>query len=239
MDMWSTDFNDASGNKQYKGVNVYAPMYLSQRIRFRNGGDPYLHEITPNITWNNMDKLMGVYGDNGTVIGYKSGDNLQARIVVTEGNHPNTADVIKSWGHWNCSGAIVHNATFRGSFVNSYANTETRTVSNTVGVMAEGNQVRVNFENVQIKNGKAILSIPKRYKGINDGYIVNAIVKKGRGDVWVAQEHEDRFTIEGEHDIAINVEVIIKLTEAVVAKTVREDEQLCIEIPNGETSSAI
>lgn len=239
MDMWSTDFNDASGNKQYKGVNVYAPMYLSQRIRFRNGGDPYLHEITPNITWNNMDKLMGVYGDNGTVIGYKSGDNLQARIVVTEGNHPNTADVIKSWGHWNCSGAIVHNATFRGSFVNSYANTETRTVSNTVGVMAEGNQVRVNFENVQIKNGKAILSIPKRYKGINDGYIVNAIVKKGRGDVWVAQEYEDRFAIEGEHDIAINVEVIIKLTEAVVAKTVREDEQLCIEVPNGETSSAI
>lgn len=239
MDMWSTDFNDASGNKQYKGVNVYAPMYMSQRIRFRNGGDPYLHEITPNITWNTMDKLMGVYGDNGTVIGYKSGDNLQARIVVTEGNHPNTADVIKSWGHWNCSGAIVHNATFRGSFVNSYANTETRTVSNTAGVMAEGNQVRVNFENVQIKDGKAILSIPKRYKGINDGYIVNAIVKKGRGDVWVAQEHEDRFTIEGEHDIAINVEVIIKLTEAVVAKTVREDEQLCIEVPNGETSSAI
>lgn len=239
MDMWSTDFNDANGNKQYKGVNVYAPTYLSQKIRFRNGGDQYLHEVTPNITWNNMNKLMGVYGDNGTVLGYKAGDNLQARIVVTEGNHPGTADVIRSWGHWNCSGAIVHNATFRGSFVNSYANTATRTVSNTASVMAEGNQVRVNFENVQIKDGKAILSIPKRYRGINDGYIVSSIVKKGRGDVWVAQEHEDRFTIEGEQDIAVNVEVIIKLTEAVVAKTVREDEQLCIEVPNGETSNAI
>lgn len=239
MDMWATDFNDANGNKQYKGVNVYAPTYLSQKIRFRNGGDPYLHEVTPNITWNNMNGLMGVYGDNGTVIGYKAGDNLQARIVVTEGNHPGTADVIRSWGHWNCSGAIVHNATFRGSFVNSYTNTETRTVSNTAGVMAEGNQVRVNFENVQIKDGKAILSIPKRYRGINDGYIVSSIVKKGRGDVWVAQEHEDRFTIEGEQDIVVNVEVIIKLTEAVVAKTVHEDEQLCIEVPNGETSNAI
>lgn len=231
MEMWGTDYNHPNG-KNYKGINVFAPMYLSQKIRFRNGGDSYLHEITPNITWNNMNKLMGIYGDNGTIIGYKSGDNLQARIVVTEGNHPNTADVIKSWGHWNCSGAIVHNATFRGAFQNSYTNPVTRTSSETSSIMTEGNQVRVNLENIQIKNGKAILNIPKKYKGINDGYIVSSIVKKGRGDVWVSDEEEERFIIEAENDIKINIEIIIKLTEAVVARTLKHEDSICYEVPN-------
>lgn len=237
MDMWATDFNDANGNKQYKGVNVYAPTYLSQKIKFRNGGDPYLHEVTPNITWNNMNKLMGVYGDNGTVIGYKAGDNLQARIVVTEGNHPGTADVIRSWGHWNCSGAIVHNATFRGSFVNSYANPVTRTFSETSSIMTEGNQVRVNLENIQIKNGKAIMNIPKKYRGINEGYIIASIVKKGKGDVWVSEEEEERFIIEAENDIKINIEIIIKLTETAVARTLKHEDAICYEVPNKQLES--
>lgn len=231
MEMWGTDYNHPNG-KNYKGINVFAPMYLSQKIRFRNGGDSYLHEITPNITWNNMNKLMGIYGDNGTIIGYKSGDNLQARIVVTEGNHPNTADVIKSWGHWNCSGAIVHNATFRGAFQNSYTNPVTRTSSETSSIMTEGNQVRVNLENIQIKNGKAILNIPKKYRGINDGYIVSSIVKKGRGDVWVSEEEEERFIIEAENDIKINIEIIIKLTETAVARTLKYEDSICYEVPN-------
>ena len=231
MEMWSADYNHSNG-KNYKGINVFAPMYLSQKIRFRNGGDSYLHEITPNMTWNNMNKLMGIFGDNGTIIGYKSADNLHARIVVTEENHPGTGDNIKSWGNWNCSGYTVHNATFSGNHVNSYANTTTRTVSNTAGVMAEGNQVRVNFENVQIKDGKAILSIPKRYRGINEGYTIASIVKKGRGDVWVSEEEEERFIIEAENDIKINIEVIIKLTEAVVARTLKHEDSICYEVPN-------
>ena len=190
-----------------------------------------------NATWNNMDKLMGVYGDNGTVIGYKSDDNLQARIVVTEQNHPNTEDAIKSWGNWNCSGATVRNATFSGKFVNSYANPVTRTFSETSSIMTEGNQVRVNFENIQIKNGKAILNIPKKYSGINEGYTIASIVKKGMGDVWVSEEEEERFIIEAENDIKINIEIIIKLTDMAVARTLKHEDATCYEVPNKQTES--
>ena len=154
------------------------------------------------------------------------------RIVVTEENHPGTGDNIKSWGNWNCSGYTVHNATFNGRHVNSYTNTDTRTICNTAAVMTEGNQVRVNFENVQIKDGKAILSIPKRYRGINEGYTIASIVKKGRGDVWVSEEEEERFIIEAENDIKINIEVIIKLTEVVVARTLKHEDSICYEVPN-------
>ena len=232
MDMWSTDYNDSKGFKNYKGINVFAPMYLSERLRFRNGTSQYLHEITPNLTWNNLSNLLGVFGDNGTLIGYKSADSVNVRIALTEENHPNTADVIRSWGNWNCTGATVHNATFNGRHVNSYTNTETRTICNTAAVMTEGNQVRVNFENVQIKDGKAILSIPKRYRGINEGYTIASIVKKGRGDVWVSEEEEERFIIEAENDIKINIEIIIKLTEAVVARTLKHEDSICYEVPN-------
>ena len=233
MDMWSGDYNDSKGFKNYKGINVFAPMYLSDRLRFRDSsGDPYLHEITPNLTWNNMDRLMGVFGNNGTMIGFKEYENIRAKIVVTEFEHPNTHDTIRSWGNWNCSGATVHNATVNGRHVNSYTNTETRTICNTAAVMTEGNQVRVNFENVQIKDGKAILSIPKRYRGINEGYTIASIVKKGRGDVWVSEEEEERFIIEAENDIKINIEIIIKLTEAVVARTLKYEDSICYEVPN-------
>lgn len=134
-------------------------------------------------------------------------------------------------------GYIVHNATFRGSFVNTFSNHTTKTISDTVGVMSEGNQVRINLENIQIKDGKAILSIPKRYKGINDGYIISSIVKKGRGDVWIAQEDEERFIIEGENDILINVEIIIKLSEVAVARTLTHDEPICVEVPSEQPSN--
>ena len=95
---------------------------------------------------------------------------------------PGTDDRIKSWGNWNCSGYTVHNATFAGKFVNTYANTLTKTFTETHCIEAENKQIRVNFSNVQLKNGKAILNIPKRYVNINTGYTVASIVKKGKGD---------------------------------------------------------
>lgn len=235
MDLWSTDYNDSGGFKFYKGINVFAPTYYNQRIRFRNGSSQYLHEITPNITWNSLGGLMGIYGDNGAVLGYKSADALNARIVVTEENHPGTDDVIKSWGHWNCSGYIVHNATFRGNHENSYSNTVARAYSKTSGIEAEEKQVRFNFENVQIKEGRAVLSVPKRYAGINNGYVVSSIVKKGKGDVWVAEEQENRFTIEADADIKVNVEIIIKMSE-VASYSVRTtpENARCFDTSTGQ-----
>ena len=240
MDFWSS--NQTVGGVSYKkGINVYSPMYVNNGIQFFSGTD-FPSEILGAISWNNGNgtiwNMMGLYGDNGAVLGYKNGSNLQARILVSEASHPGTEDTIKSWGHWNCSGFTVHNGTLRGNHVNSYANTYTRTSAQTHCIEAEQKQVRVNFEDVQITEGKAILNLPRKYTGIHNGYIVSSIVKKGRGDVWVSEESENRFILEGTDDIKVNVEVVIKLEEASAYSTrTADDSQLCFDMSTGQPIS--
>ena len=234
FDCWSSD--QANGNTKFKkGINVYAPMYINNRIKFNyQGSTLFTNDILP-ATWNTVTGLLGVYGDNGAILGYQNGNNLNARIVVTEEAHPGTGDNIRSWGNWNCSGYTVHNGTFSGNHVNSYANTYTRTSAQTHCIEAEQKQVRVNFEDVQITEGKAILNLPRKYTGIHSGYIVSSIVKKGRGDVWVSEESENRFILEGTDDIKVNVEVVIKLEEASAYSLKTTDaSQLCIDISTGQ-----
>lgn len=182
-----------------------------------------------------MEGLLGLYGDNGACIGYQDGSNLMSRIVVTEAAMPGTNDHIKSWGNWNCSGYTVHNATFTGRWVNSYANFTARTLTETTCIEAESKQVRVNFEDIQLQDGKAILNIPKRYMHINTGYTIASIVKKGKGDVWVAEELENRFVIEGTEDIKVNIEIIIYLeNESLYATRKADNSQLCIDMSTGQ-----
>ena len=238
FDCWSSD-QTVGGIKYKKGLNIYSPMYINDRIKFTySGGTTYTNDIL-SATWNTINGLLGVYGDNGAILGYQSGANLNARIVVTEGAHPGTGDNIKSWGNWNCSGFTVHNGTFSGSHVNSYANPITRTFSETHCIEAENKQVRINFKDIQLVNGKVILNIPNKYMYINNGYIVSSIVKKGKGDVWVSEELENRFVIEGTGDIKINVEVIINLDNAssYSLKTI-DDSQLCIDMSTGQPIGA-
>ena len=237
FDCWSST-QTIGGATYKKGINVYAPMYINNRVKFNYlGSTTYTNDIT-SVEWNNISGLLGFYGDNGVILGYQNGSNLNARIVVTEGSHPGTDDKIKSWGHWNCSGYVVHNATFRGAFQNSYANTLTRTFSETHCIEAEDKQVRINFKDIQLKNGKVVLNIPKRYMYINTGYIIASIVKKGKGDVWVAEELENRFIIEGTEDIKINIEVIINIEESSLYTLKSMDDQLCIDMSTGQPIGA-
>lgn len=236
MDMWSSDVTIGSSRFR-KGINVYSPMYLNNGLRLNYKGDANYENYITSTAWNSVEGLLGLYGDNGTCIGYQEGSNLMSRIVVTEAAMPGTGDNIKSWGNWNCSGYTVHNATFSGKFVNSYANLTERTFTETNCIEAENKQVRINFENVQLKNRKAILNIPKRYMHINTGYIISSIVKKGRGDVWIAEELENKFVIEGTEDIRVNIEVIIKLEDNslyISSLSDTNDQPLCIDMTVGQ-----
>ena len=237
FDCWSSD-QTVGGVSYKKGINIYSPIFVNNGIQLFSGTD-YYSEILGAVSWNNGNgtiwNMMGLYGDNGAALGYKNGSNLNARIVVTEGAHPGTGDHIKSWGNWNCSGYTVHNATFSGRFVNSYANLTARTFIKTNCIEAENKQIRINFKDIQLKNGRAILNIPNKYIHINTGYTIASIVKKGKGDVWVAEELEDRFIIEGTEDIKINIEVIIHLeNESLYATRKADNSQLCIDMSTGQ-----
>lgn len=111
MDLWSSD-QTVGGVTYKKGINVYAPMYINNGLKLYSGTDHW-SEISGSISWNNgngnVTNLLGLYGDNGVVLGYKSGENLQARFIVTEAAHPGTGDNIISWGNYNGNGYTLHN----------------------------------------------------------------------------------------------------------------------------------
>lgn len=112
FDCWSSD-QTVGGISYKKGINVYAPMYINNGLKLYSG-TTHLSEISGAVSWNNgkgtVNNLLGLYGDNGTVLGYKSGESLQARLIVTEASHPGTGDNIISWGNYNFNGYTFHNA---------------------------------------------------------------------------------------------------------------------------------
>ena len=111
MDFWSSD-QIVDGVAYKKGINVYAPMYIHKRLKLYSGTN-FLSEIDGAISWNNgtgtVNNLLGMYGDNGAVLGYKSGDSFNARFLVSEVSHPGTGDNLISWGNYNGNGYTLHN----------------------------------------------------------------------------------------------------------------------------------
>lgn len=111
MDFWSSD-QIVDGVAYKKGINVYAPMYIHKRLKLYSGKN-FLSEIDGAISWNNgtgtVNNLLGMYGDNGAVLGYKSGDSFNARFLVSEVSHPGTGDNLISWGNYNGNGYTLHN----------------------------------------------------------------------------------------------------------------------------------
>lgn len=116
FDCWSS--TQTVGSVTYKkGINIYAPMYINNRIKFNyNGSTLYTNDIVP-VSWESINGILGIYGDNGAILGYQNGNDLIARIVVTEASHPGTGDHIISWGNYNFNGYTFHNASIAANYL--------------------------------------------------------------------------------------------------------------------------
>ena len=112
VDFWSKE--TTLGSKTYKkGINVNSPMYVNKGLKLYSGTSFYA-DIDGAISWNNgtgtVSNLLGLYGDNGAILGYKSGESLSARFLVSEASQPGTGDNLISWGNYNFNGYTFHNA---------------------------------------------------------------------------------------------------------------------------------
>lgn len=109
MDMWSADQPVGKGMK--KGITVWSPMYIrGQGLKFTHAGsDEYTNNIL-SASWGSTQGLLGLFGDNGLVLGYQEGTALKNRLVLTEAIHNGTNDHMISWGNWNFNGYTFHNA---------------------------------------------------------------------------------------------------------------------------------
>lgn len=112
FELWSGT-NTFGGATRNKGMTVNAPLYIKNSLKFYSGTN-HFSEINRSVSWSNasgtISNMLGVYGDNGSVLGYKSGEDLKARFLVTEEAHPGTGDNIISWGNYNFNGYTFHNA---------------------------------------------------------------------------------------------------------------------------------
>lgn len=112
FELWSGT-HTFGGSTRNKGMTVNAPLYINKGIKLYSGTN-HLSEISGAVSWNNgtgtVTNMLGVYGDNGAILGYKSGEDLKARFLVTEGSHPGTGDNLISWGNYNFNGYTFHNA---------------------------------------------------------------------------------------------------------------------------------
>ena len=114
FDLWSGDQN-INGSAMKKGMTVYSPLYIKNKATFSNTiellNDGTPHQITLRTSASDgLANAMGIYGNDGVDIGYRSGTSNYSRIRIIESSFTGTDDQIKSWGNYNFCGYTFHNA---------------------------------------------------------------------------------------------------------------------------------
>lgn len=115
FDCWSSE-QTVDGATRKKGINMYAPTYINNGLFFNNSSK-ITSDIKGNFTWNTINDMLGVCGDNGLFLGYKDGEDYKARMILTEASHPGTGDNIISWGNYNFNGYTFHNASIAANYL--------------------------------------------------------------------------------------------------------------------------
>nr|DAH98922.1 MAG TPA: tail protein [Caudoviricetes sp.] len=179
-----------------------AGTYFCEPVYIKSTGTD--HEIK-NLSKN----FLGIYGDNGVAIGFKSGDTLKTRLQIYENSPEGTGDHIESYGNWNFKGWTLHNLHIDNyTLANTYANLSTNTMAEVSPLETDyKDNIRYIYKNITSVNNKIILNIPNEYAGRE--YTIVGIVKKGFGDYAITSEEETRFIIETDREMTLNIEVSI------------------------------
>lgn len=212
LEMWSSD-KVVDGVQKNKGISFYARAFFNGGIRVKSDSDNSYATITGTSSYNNgtgtTEKLLGLYGDNGVILGYKNADSLTARLIVSEEGFAGTGDTITSFGNWNFQAYTLHNVKLANyTLTNTYANSETKTIAEVS--MLETNStdnIRYIYKDITSKDNRIVLNIPNEYQGRS--YTIVGIAKKGFGDYAIIEESENRFIIETDREITMNIEISI------------------------------
>lgn len=130
-----------------------------------------------------------------------------------------------SYTHWDFHNYTMYNM----KTASTYANYDTRRISESYGVTSNVDGVRYLYKSVELVDGKAIRSIPLEYKGCE--YDIVSIACKGRGNAWVEREEENRFEINGDCK-SVNIEIIIYPSEDVMTTSTQQlEEPPTLELP--------
>ena len=213
LEMWSSDLL-VDGVQKNKGISVHARAYFNGGIRIKSASDNSYANISGTSTYNNgtgtTEKLLGIYGDNGVILGFKNANATTARLIIGEEGFAGTGDSITSFGNWNFQGYTLHNIKLSNyTLANTYANLETKTVAKVSALETNStDNVRYIYKSITSKDNKIILNIPSEYVGRS--YTIVGIAKKGFGDYAIIEESENRFIIETDREMTMNIEISIE-----------------------------
>ena len=198
FDLCSNDFTINTA-PYYKGMNVKCPMYIKNIINIKSNDESAPHQI-----YNNANGLLSLVGDNGTALGYRSGTSNKIKLRVNETADSNGC-TINSFGNWNFNGGAIKNA----NIVNTYTNTETRTIAEVSALETDTtDNIRYVYKNITSKDNRIVLNIPKKYLGRS--YDIVGVAKFGFGDYAITSKEENRFIIETDREITMNIEISIE-----------------------------
>ena len=107
--------------------------------------------------------------------------------------------------------------------MNTFANTRTKTAAETTTVLSEiDDGTRYIYKDVISVDNRIILNIPNKFSGCN--YTIVSIVKKGFGDYAVVKEEENRFIIETDREMKMNIEISIDTSP--LKNTIKPEEEI-------------
>ena len=212
LEMWSSDLF-VDGVQKNKGISFFARTYFNGGIRVKSDSDNSYATITGTSTYNNgtgtTEKLLGLYGDNGVILGFKNANATTARLIVSEEGFAGTGDTITSFGNWNFQAYTLHNVKLANyTLANTYANTETRTIAEVSALETNSaDNVRYIYKGIVSKENRIILNIPNEFLGRE--YEIIGVAKFGFGDYRISSKEENRFIIETDREMTLNIEISI------------------------------
>ena len=197
FDLCSNDFM-INTSPYYKGMNIRCPMHIRNTINIKSNDESAPHQI-----YSNTNSFLTMIGDNGIVLGYRQGLNNKARLKLAEAED-SSGCVNNSYGNWNFNGYTVKNA----NIVNTYANLETRTLAEVSTLETNStDNIRYIYKNIASKDNKIVLNIPNEYLGRD--YDIVGVAKFGFGDYAITSKEENRFIIETDREMTMNIEISI------------------------------
>lgn len=194
-----------------------AGIYFCDPIFIKSSGID--HEIR-----NLSEDFLGIYGDNGVSLGFKSGNTLTTRLKMYENSPGTTGDHIESYGNWNFKGYTLHNLHIDNyTLANTLANVSTKSTAKITSMESEiEDSLRYIYKGIKSVDNKIILNIPNKFSGCN--YTIVGIAKKGFGDYAIAKEEATRFIIETDREMEMNIE--ISIDTSYLKRTIKTEEAI-------------
>lgn len=184
--------------------------FVENLINFKYGLYLKSNGTKDHVIYNDSsNNYLNIFGDNGINLGFFNGDTPTNRLILHEAPPSGTGDLIESYGNWNFKGYTLHNLTLANyKLANTYANLETKSIAEVSALETNStDNVRYVYKNITSKNNKIVLSIPSEYQGRE--YDIVGVAKFGFGDYRISSKEENRFIIETDREMTMNIEISI------------------------------